>query len=891
MTKKLFAMVLAAVLALTMFVLPASASADGAATLNLNTSTKTLTLNWEPVPNATYYQVVFFKDGSQAYQTAVTVTSTTNTNDKCTASYTATVGGNYTAEVTAKTSASGSTVSVLKSNSQFISTTVTGTNGFTATGNSSNSTTLSWNAQAGFTTYYVEYTYSNNGQNASNSVDNVPTNSTIISVALSDLLSVKVYGGTKNNHTASPFISWTNTGSGSTGGSIGGTNISYTRNGNYVHFTWAASLGATRLGISTSSSYSNASWVSVAGLTQYTATLPSGMTYYVFLANSTQVIGSVMVSPYGSGSATSNMIASRPYSTASTVTLSWQGTSSMGYYTIRYYNTLGQSNTITTTGTRYSLNLDYTQSWTFEVMYYNTTNVFARAYLAAYATSSSPGSTSGPVGTGTLNITRGTTNATVTWQPVSGAAYYVVTHSKSNGSSSTVNITYPYISLNYASTDTWQVSVQAYSYNGPIGYVGGAVVTPSTITQTGGSGSSIGTPGTNVTSGYNCMVTSYDSYAVIRWNSSGSYMYNIQYTVDGSTFNYTAQATTATLNIPITKSYYVRVIDMNNNLVAYANVTGRAPSSGSSSTITKTEVENLTYSYKNATTTTISWQKAPDAYGYMIWYGPLGAETSFEDMVIGTTYDVPMGLGRDFQVTVIAITNSNRMYEIGHLYNVAGSTPDTDSGSSSDNRYPTNFKAVSGNKKVTLSWDKADNADYYTLYYRRATSSKWLKVNQRLTKSAVNVNGLTNGVEYEFKIVTDGGYESGVLKIAPSTTSTTVRAPDPVGSDSDVSLDENYASLTSVTSTQRGQVVVSWNNIGAPGYRIYIAEGTSSTYKYCGTYDGTRATLTRFGNGSSAKSFTSGQTYKVRIVRSDYKSYGTLSECLSACAPLTVTVR
>lgn len=887
MTKKLFAMVLAAVLALTMFVLPASA--DGSA--NLNYENGTLKVSWGPVTGATYYQVVFLKDDDiQVYQTAVTVTEATNTSDKCTASYTTTVGGNYTAQVIAKTSASGKQIATLDSNSQFISTTVTGTNGFKAVGKDSNTTTLSWNKQAGFTTYYVEYTYSKNGSNASDIVDNVPTNSTTISVALSNLLSVRVYGGTKNNHTASPFISWTNTGSGSTGGSVSGTNISYTRNGNYVHFTWAASLGATRLGISTSSDYRNARWVSVAGLTQYTTTLPSGMTYYVFLAN-TQVIGSVMVSPYGSGSATSNMIASRPYSTASTVTLSWQGTSSMGYYTIRYYNTLGQSNTITTTGTRYSLNLDYTQSWTFEVMYYGSTTVFARAYLAAYATSSSPGSTSGPVGTGTLNITRGTTNATVTWQPVSGAAYYVVTHSKSNGSSSTVNITYPYISLNYASTDTWQVSVQAYSYNGPIGYVGGAVVTPSTITQTGGSGSSIGTSGTNVTSGYNCMVTSYDSYAVIRWNSSGSYLYNIQYTVDGSTFNYTAQATTATLNIPITKSYYVRVIDMNNNLVAYANVTGRTPSSGSSSTITKTEVENLTYSYKNATTTTISWQKAPDAYGYMIWYGPLGAETSFEDMVIGTTYDVPMGLGRDFQVTVIAITNSNRMYEIGHLYNVAGSTPDTDSGSSSDNRYPTNFKAVSGNKKVTLSWDKADNADYYTLYYRRATSSTWLKVNQRLTKSAVNVNGLTNGIEYEFKIVTDGGYESGVLKIAPSTTSTTVRAPDPVGSDSDVSLDENYASLTSVTSTQRGQVVVSWNNIGAPGYRIYIAEGTSSTYKYCGTYDGTRATLTRFGNGSSAKSFTSGQTYKVRIVRSDYKSYGTLSECLSACAPLTVTVR
>lgn len=889
MTKKLFAMVLAAVLALTMFVLPASA--ESAAILNLNDSTKTLTLDWVPVPGATYYEVVFLNGDNEAYQTAVTVTSDTNKPDKCKASYTATVGGNYTAQVTAKTSASGMKITTLTSNSRFISTTVTGTNGFKAVGSTATTTTLSWNPQAGHDKYYVEYTFSNNGSIASDDVD-VPTTSIDIDVALSNLLSVKVYGGTKGNHTASPFISWTNTGSGSTGGSVGGTNISYTRNGNYVHFTWAASLGATRLGISTTSNYLNANyWVPVSGKTQHTTTLPSGMTYYVFLANSTHVIASVMVSPYGSGSATSNMIASRPYSTASTVTLSWQGTSHMGYYTIRYYNTLGQSYTIPTTGTRYSLNLDPTQSWTFEVMYYGTTTVFAKAHLAAYATSSSSGSTSGPVGTGTLNITRGTTNATVTWQPVSGAAYYVVTHSKANGSSSTVNITYPYISLNYASTDTWQVSVQAYSYNGPIGYVGGAVVTPSTITQTGGSGSSIGTPGTNVTSGYNCMVTSYDSYAVIRWNSSGSYLYNIQYTVDGSTFNYTAQATTATLNIPITKSYYVRVIDMNNNLVAYANVTGRASSSGSSSTITKTEVENLTYSYKNATTTTISWQKAPDAYGYMIWYGPLGAETSFEDMVIGTTYDVPMGLGRDFQVTVIAITNSNRMYEIGHLYNVAGSTPDTDSGSSSDNRYPTNFKAVSGNKKVTLSWDKADNADYYTLYYRRATSSTWLKVNQRLTKSAVNVNGLTNGVEYEFKIVTDGGYESGVLKIAPSTTSTTVRAPDPVGSDSDVSLDENYASLTSVTSTQRGQVVVSWNNIGAPGYRIYIAEGTSSTYKYCGTYDGTRATLTRFGNGSSAKSFTSGQTYKVRIVRSDYKSYGTLSECLSACAPLTVTVR
>ena len=113
MTKKLFAMVLAAVLALTMFVLPASA--DGTATLKLNTSTKTLTVSWEPVTGATYYQVAFFKDGSQAYQTAVTVTDTTNTKDKCTASYTATVGGNYTAVVTAMPFAGGEAMVILRS--------------------------------------------------------------------------------------------------------------------------------------------------------------------------------------------------------------------------------------------------------------------------------------------------------------------------------------------------------------------------------------------------------------------------------------------------------------------------------------------------------------------------------------------------------------------------------------------------------------------------------------------------------------------------------------------------------------------------------------------------------------------------------------------------------
>ena len=278
MTKKLFAMVLAAVLALTMFVLPASA--DGTATLNLNTSTKTLTVSWEPVTNATYYQVVFLKDDDiQVYQTAVTVTPDTNTSDKCTASYTTTVGGNYTAQVIAKTSASGKQIDTLNSGSQFISTTVTGTNGFKAVGSTATTTTLSWNKQGGYTNYYVQYTYSNNGSSAFGDVDVVSATSKTINVALSNLLSVRVYGGTKNDHAASPFISWTNTGSGSTGGSVGGTNISYTRNGNYVYFTWAASLGATRLGISTSSSYSNASWVSVSGLTQYTATLPSGMTY------------------------------------------------------------------------------------------------------------------------------------------------------------------------------------------------------------------------------------------------------------------------------------------------------------------------------------------------------------------------------------------------------------------------------------------------------------------------------------------------------------------------------------------------------------------------------------------------------------------------------------
>ena len=887
MTKRILSAILAVVLVVTSLAVPVFGAAPSVgAQLSKDESSNKLTLTWSPVEGAKIYQVSFIKDEVTVNSTTVTVSgSEDNTAAKCTVTYTPSVGGNYYAQVSAKKVANGAQLALYTSNSISIPLTGSGSGGLQIT-SSGNITSLSWNNDGYSTNYYVEYTTSEGKSGFYVKAASGEKTNTTISTALNDIKSIVIY---KANVTGDAYsgtlATWTNNGS-STGGNTGGSgvqiqgNINVSVSGSKGVVTWGAVPNASAYTVTISNN--SGSYPQRFGPSTTSATFDyySNMAYNIIVSatvngGQSSVIGVAEIAAGSGGSSIGGtVVATRPSSNSSSVFLQWTGNSAP--YLITYSASgYGSQMTQVATTNYITLNCDPNYSWVFTVS--SLTNGSVVGYAALNRGSSSSSNNSGSIGTtGSLTISRGLNSSVVSWPSVSGATGYIVTYKSSSASySSNQFVSSTSFTVPYGSSETWTVTVQALYGNQTI-TVGSATVTPSGITQGGSTSSS------NTTQGNNCTVTSYDNYAVLSWSGTGRAPYTVIYYLNGNTTNgqmISTNSTSIQLNISRSYSYVAIVLDSQNRQVAYVSVKGSTSTGGSTSgDITKTEIVNLTATPKNGWQTTISWNRRSDAVAYIVMYGLLGATASEDTQVIATSVDIPFSSSIGYQVYVYALTSTGRTYEVGHIYNVPGSTGSTDNDDDVKD-YPTNFKATSGNKKITLSWDAADGASSYTIYYRRATSSKWLRAGT-ISKTAVNITGLTNGVDYEFK-VTANGNDSGIVEIAPSaTTSTTVIARDPADDNDDVTVSDEI-SLISVTSTSRGTITATWTPVsGATSYRVYVAEGASSTYRNKGTFTGTTAVIS---------GLNSGKTYKVRVLKLPVE--GDTATALAACDYMQVTVR
>ncbi|MCC8042732.1 MAG: cellulase family glycosylhydrolase [Oscillospiraceae bacterium] len=78
------------------------------------------------------------------------------------------------------------------------------------------------------------------------------------------------------------------------------------------------------------------------------------------------------------------------------------------------------------------------------------------------------------------------------------------------------------------------------------------------------------------------------------------------------------------------------------------------------------------------------------------------------------------------------------------------STSTSTTSSSSGLKTPT-VKATAGDKRVTLSWNSVDDADYYKLYMYNASTGKYKYIG-KTSKTKCAVSGLTNGKTYKFLV-------------------------------------------------------------------------------------------------------------------------------------------
>ncbi len=184
---------------------------------------------------------------------------------------------------------------------------------------------------------------------------------------------------------------------------------------------------------------------------------------------------------------------------------------------------------------------------------------------------------------------------------------------------------------------------------------------------------------------------------------------------------------------------------------------------------------------------------------------------------------------------------------------------------------------------AVIGWDKAANADGYTIY-RKAKSETDYKVLAHVDgadKTTYTDTGLAAGTEYAYRVYSYVKYTFADGKvnyaeaINPAVASVTPTVGTPV--------------ISGVKSVSASQLAVSWGSVdGAAGYTVYRAQGSSTSYKEIGNV------------GASVYSYTDGTavcgvsySYQVRAYSTvnGTRVYGAYSKAVSGKAvPGTTTV-
>ena len=117
---------------------------------------------------------------------------------------------------------------------------------------------------------------------------------------------------------------------------------------------------------------------------------------------------------------------------------------------------------------------------------------------------------------------------------------------------------------------------------------------------------------------------------------------------------------------------------------------------------------------------------------------------------------------------------------------------------------PADFTATAGDTTVRLTWSAVTGAVAYQVQYKEATSSTWL-VDRLTDLTALTVSGLTNGTQYDFRVIASDGTPSNVsTPTSPLSRTPQLTAPGtPVG--------------VSAAPGDPGQLVVTWSAAATGG--------------------------------------------------------------------------
>lgn len=539
--------------------------------------------------------------------------------------------------------------------------------------------------------------------------------------------------------------------------------------------------------------------------------------------------------------------------TSSTVT--WTAVSGATGYVVEYQKSTATSasSTYVTTNAA-TVACGTSDTWTVTVKAIVSNNLVTIGSATVYPGSSSNTGSSGVVTSGTLTVTKGTSSSVVKWNAVSGATAYIVNYKKVGASvteSSYVSATQ--VTVPYGSSDSWIVEVRAIVSSNLVS-VGSATVTPGSTT----SGTTTSTVTTN---GSNCTVLSSYNSSVVTWNATGS-TFLVIYTETGKEAKSTT-VTSKSVTIPVgyNTSFTVYVYNMTSGSLC-ASATVKATSTGTTSTVTKTEIKNLDLTYSGSWNTVVSWDKVSGAQFYQIDHALLGAQAGESEVTTKAELTLPYGKNINFQVIVTAFMADGTKKTVGYAYHVAGTSASTDSTTTTTPDVETveEYDTVTGfwaetlgDGLVKLTWNAVEDCSTYKVYYRKVGATKWSGGHSR-TKTNITIDFGSKTSAYEFKIVA-GDEESTVLTIKPNADQGTVAwAANP---DSDADFETNL--YGEVLNAKTGKIKFTWDkDDDVKSYKVYYRKAGTTTWK--GGYERNSSLTITF------KEDNIGTTYEIKIV-------------------------
>lgn len=720
------------------FQLVASAAANLGAPANVRATAgnATVTVTWDAVEGADGYKVVrsaasLAPVSEECGGTSKTFTNLTNGVEYTFAVY-AGVNGEYSTasnQVTATPYylAAPSGVSVSKSNNELV---------------------VTWVGVTGADKYEIQvFEAGTNGQ-VGGTYTSTGTRYTVSGVERNKSYYAKVRS-VMNVNGAEQKSAWTSSSSSVGGGSTSESSAfnlrgSYNASTGNTTLTWNPINGASYYVIEYIVPNDSRTYTYTSNSTTATSSCPLGTQYRVKAYNAyRQLIGTSGSITVGSSSST-NSFTLRATLSGTTTNLSWNRITNASSYRVYVKYPASTSYTLyTTTSSNYAtVYMSAGASFYVEAISGNYNVVIARSNYVTSGSGSGSG-TSTDVSALRLRVaTNGSNSLLVSWNAVANATHYDI-YKKAEGDSM-----YRYVAYSTGTYATIAGTANDLVY--VIAYNGNNSLVVSNPVQASGSASVTSNRPTNLKASIN------GDRAYLTWTGvNGATNYIVSYKKSTSSQytsitigNYTSFALTLSGLSSGTK-YDIRIQAYNP-----FSATGSQYSPASDVLTISSKVDSdipaptglkVVAGDKRAS---LSWNSVSGADGYAVYYRRAGA-SEFKKVATVTKTSVNLvGFtnGAKYEFMIEAIEDG----EYGKSSSIVSATPKVVTG---DVARPTGvdaYKTTEG--KIRLTWDVTENAENYTVYFRRKGASSWTKV-ITTTNTAVTMKGFASGVTYEFSVV------------------------------------------------------------------------------------------------------------------------------------------